>query len=132
MLVARCLNIPETLLLPSEVKSKECLEKYYLPASFTMLESWLNALARLGLCVVNQYGISHILGPGGPPKVAFGMATPIGMLSMGSGEGCHLIGLGDCLGTGVGEPAAVGCSSMGEVLCGNTSGGDRGGCPSRM
>ena len=68
------------------------------------------------------------LGAGGPPEVAFGVALPIGMLSMRSGKGCHLLGLGDCLGTGVGEMAVVGCSSMGEVLCGNTSGG---GCPSR-
>ena len=72
------------------------------------------------------------LGAGGPPKVAFGVAPPIGMLSMGSGEGCHLLGLGDCLGTSVGETAVVGCSSMGEVLCGKMSGGDRGVCPSRM
>ena len=72
------------------------------------------------------------LGAGGPPKVAFGVAPPIGMLSMGCGKGCCLLGLGDCLGTGVGETAVVGCSSMGEVLCGNTSGGDRDGCPSRM
>ena len=68
---------------------------------------------------------------GGPPKVAFGVMPPICVLSMGSGKGCHLLGLGDCLGTGVGELAAFGCSSMGEVLCGRTSGGDRGVCPSR-
>ena len=69
---------------------------------------------------------------GGPPKVAFGVALPIGMLSMGSGKGCCLLGLRDCLGTGVGELAAVGCSSKGEVFCGNTSGGNRGVCPCRM
>ena len=72
------------------------------------------------------------LGAGGPPKVAFGVAPPIGMFSMGSGKGCHLLGLEDCLGTGVGELAAVGCSSMGEVLCDNTSGGNGGVSPSRM
>ena len=97
-----------------------------------MLESWLNASAWLGLSVLNQEGISHLLGLGGPPKVAFGVAPPIGMLSMGSGEGCHLLGLGDFLGTGVGERAAVGCSSMDEVLCGGMSGGNGGVCPSRM
>ena len=64
--------------------------------------------------------------------MAFGMALPIGMLSMGCGEGCHLLGLGDCLGTGLDETVAVGCSSTGEVLCGETSGGNGGACPSRM
>ena len=118
--------------MPSEVKSKECLEKYSLLASFTMSESQLNALAQLGLSVVNQCGISQLLGLGHPPKVAFGVAPPIGMLSMGSGKGCHLLCLGDCLGTGEGEMAAVGCSSMGEVLCGDMCGGNRGVCLSRM
>ena len=54
------------------------------------------------------------------------------MLSMGSGEGSCLLGLGDCLGTSVGELAVVGCSSMGEVLCGNMSGGNGDVCLSRM
>ena len=51
---------------------------------------------------------------------------PIGMLSMGSGKGCCLLGLGDCLGAGEGKVPAAGCSSMGEVFCGRASGGDRG------
>ena len=62
--------------------------------------------------------------------MAFGVAPPIGMLSMGSGKGCHLLGLGDCLGASEGEMVAVGCCSMGEVLCSETSGGDRGVCQS--
>ena len=68
------------------------------------------------------------LGAGGPPRVAFGVVLPIGMLSMGSGKGCHLLGLGDYLGTGEGGAAAVGCSSMGEVFCSRMSGDV---CPSR-
>ena len=79
--------------MPSEVKSKECLEKYSPLASLTISESWLNASAQLGLSVVNQCGISHLLGLGGPPEVAFGVAPPIGVLSMGSGKGCCLLGL---------------------------------------
>ena len=117
--------------MPSEVKSKEYLEKYSLLASFTILESRLNVLAQLGLSVVNQIGTSHLLGLRGPPEVAFGVAPPIGMLSMGSGKGCHLLDLGDCLGTGVGETVVVSCSSMGEVLCGEISGGNGGVCPGR-
>ena len=104
-----------------------------------MSEPQLNASVQLGLSVLNQGGISqnqggisHLLGLGGPPKVAFGVAPPIGVLSMGSGKGCCLLGLGDCLGTDVGERAVVGCSSMGEVLYGRTSGGNRGVCSSRM
>ena len=71
------------------------------------------------------------LGAGDPPRVAFGVVLPIGMVSTGSGKGCHLLGLGGCLGTGVGEVAVVGCSSMGEVFCGRMSWGDRGVCPKR-
>ena len=97
-----------------------------------MLESQLNALVQLGLSVLNPGGISCLLGLGDPPEVAFGVVLPIGMLSMGSGEGCCLLGLGDCLGTSVGETAAVDCFSMGEVLCGEMSGGDGGVCPSRV
>ena len=76
-----------------------------------MAESWLNVLVWLGLSVLNQGGVSHLLGLGSPPRVAFGVALPIGMLPISSGKGCHLLGLGDCLGTGVGEVAVVGCSS---------------------
>ena len=115
--------------MPFKVKSKECLEKYSLLASLTILESRLNASAWLGLSVVNQCGISCLLGLGGPPEVAFGVGQPIGVLSMGSGKGCHLLGLGDCLGISVGGMVAVGCSSVGEVCCGKASGGNGGVCP---
>ena len=40
-----------------------------------MSESQLNALARLGLRVVKQCGISHLLGLDDPNKVAFGSGT---------------------------------------------------------
>ena len=68
---------------------------------------------------------------GGPTEVAFGVALPIGILSMGSSEGHHLLSLEDHLGTSVGETVVVGCSSMGEVLCNDMSGGNRGVCSSR-
>ena len=130
-LTARCLNVLERSQVPSKVKSKEYLEKYSLLASLTILESWLNTLAWLGLSVVNQCGISCLLGLGGPPEVAFGVAPPIGVLSTGSGEGCCLLGLGDCLGAGEGEMVVVSCPSVGEVPCSEMSGGDRGDCPSK-
>ena len=109
--------------MPSKVKSKECLEKYSLLASHTISESRLNASAQLGLSVVNKCGISCLLGLGGPPEVAFGVAPPIGMLSTGSGKGYCLLGLGDCLGASEDEMVAVGCPSMGEVLCSEMQGG---------
>ena len=72
------------------------------------------------------------LGAGGPPEVAFEVVPPKGMLSTGSGGGCCLLGLGDCLGTGVGGVAEVGCSSIGEALCNRMNGGDGGVCPNKM
>ena len=66
-----------------------------------------------------------------PPNVAFVVAPPIGMFSMGSGKGCCLLGLGDCLGASVGGTVVVGCSSIGKVFCGETSGGNGGACLSK-
>ena len=97
-----------------------------------MAESWLNDSAQLGLSVLNQGGVSHLLGLGGPPRIAFRVTPPIGMLPIGSGKGCHVLGLEDCLGAGVGEAAVVGCSSMGGIFCGRVSGGNGGVCPNRM
>ena len=72
------------------------------------------------------------LGARGPPGVAFRVVPPMGMLSTGSGEGCCLLGLGDCLSAGVGGAAGGGCYSMGEVLHGRVSGGNGGVCPNKM
>ena len=82
-------------------------------------------------CSVPGWDLSPF-GAGGPPRVAFEVVLPRGILSTGSGEGCHLLGLGDCLGTGVGGTAEVGCSSTGKALCDRTNGGDRGFCPNKM
>ena len=72
------------------------------------------------------------LGAGGPPAVTFGVVLPRAILSSGSGEGCHLLGLGDCSGAGVGGAAEVNCSPTGEVLCSRVSGGDGGLCPNKI
>ena len=61
--------------------------------------------------------------------MAVGVALPIGMFPIGSSEGCCLFSLGDCLGIGVEGAAMGGCSSVGGVLGGGTSGGDGGACP---
>ena len=97
-----------------------------------MSESWLNTLVQLGLSVLNQGETSCLLELGGPPRVAFGVVLPIDILSTGSGEGCHLLGLGDCLGAGVGRAVDVGCSATREVLSSRVSGGNRGVCPNKM
>ena len=71
-------------------------------------------------------------GAGGPPGVTFEVVPPKGMLSTGSGEGCHLLGLGDCLDTDVAGTAEAGCSSSGEAHCNRMNGGDGGVCPNKM
>ena len=91
-----------------------------------MLESQRKASAWPGLSNLNQGGFSHFLGLGGPPSIAIGVALPMGMFPIGSGEGCHLFSLGDCLGVGV-----EGCSSAGGVLGGRMGGGNGDACPSR-
>ena len=96
-----------------------------------MLQSLRKASAWLGLSDLNQGGVSHFLGLEGSPSVAYGVALPIGMLPIGSGKGCCLFSLGDCLGIGMGEAAVGGCSSAGGVLGGGMGGGDRGACPNR-
>ena len=81
-----------------------------------MLESLRKASAQLGLSDLNQGGVSHFLGLGGPPSIAVRVVLPIGMFPIAFGEGCYLFSLGDCLGVGVGGAAVDGCSSMGESL----------------
>ena len=71
------------------------------------------------------------MGLGGPPSVAVGVALPIGGFPIGSGKGCCLFGLGNCLGIGVGGAAVDGCSSTWGVLGGTMGGGNGGACPNR-
>ena len=108
--------------MPSTVKLSECFEKYSSLASFTKSESRLNASEQLCLSALFQVGTSCHLELGGSSKVVLDMVPPRGMLSTGSGEGCCLLGLGDCLGTGAGGAAGVDCSSTGEVLCDKVNG----------
>ena len=131
-LMAICLNISERLQVPSVLKLQECFEKNSLLASFTGSKSQPNALAQLSLSALYQGGISYCLELGGSPGVTFKVVLPKGMLSTGSGEGCHPLGLGDCLGTGAGGVAKTGCSSTGEALHNRMNGGDGGVCPNKM
>ena len=69
----------------------------------------------LGFSDLNQGGVSHFLGSGGPPIAATRVAPPSGMSPIGSGEGWCLFSLGDCLGISMGGAAEDVCSSMGGV-----------------
>ena len=77
-------------------------------------------------------GVSHLLELDGPSCVACGEVSFIDVLPRGSGKGCHLFGHGDHLGTCLGEVAADGCSSTGDVLAGGADGDDEGDHPNKM
>ena len=97
-----------------------------------MSESLRKASAWLGFSNLNQGGISHFLGLGGPPNTAAGVALPRGLFPISSGKESCLFSLGDCLGVGIGGVAVDGCSSMEGVLGGRMRGGDGGACPKSM
>ena len=78
--------------------------------------------------LVARYDLS-LFGAGGPSKVALDVVLPRGMLSTGSGEGCCLLSLGDCLGTGMGKAPGEDCGSAGVVPCDKMNGWDVGVCP---
>ena len=90
-----------------------------------------------GLCAAGLQrgkpeGVSLLLELDGPSCEALEEVSPIGMSPHGSGEGCHLFGLGDHLGTGLGEVTADGCSSARSILVSEADGGNGGDCPNRM
>ena len=98
--------------MPSVVKLGECFLKYSSLVSLTRLVSQLNASEWLCVSTLYKGGISHCLEQGGPSKVALDVVPPRDMSSIGSGEGCHHLGLGECSGTGEeGTTWADGCST---------------------
>ena len=105
------------------IKVKECLEKKSSLASLGKVSEWL------GFSDLDQGGVSHFLGQGGPPTVATWVALPRCVFPIGSGERCHLFGLGDCLSIDIGGVAEDGCSSTGGVLGDWMSEGNGGACP---
>ena len=60
------------------------------------------------------------------------MVLPRGMLSTGSGEGCCLLDLGECSGTGAGGAAEADGCLAGEAPCDKVNGWDMGVCPINM
>ena len=130
--LAICLKTSDRSCMPSVVKLEECLLKYSFLVSLTRLVSQLNASEWLHLSTLYQGGISHCLELGSPSEVALDMVPPRGMSSTGSGEGCHLLGLGECSGTREeGATGGDGCS-IGEAPCDKVNGWDMGACPINM
>ena len=91
--------------------------------------SQLNTLEQLCLSTLFQGGTSHHLELGGLFEVALDVVLPRGMLSAGSGEGCCLLGLVDCSGTGTGRAAGADGCSTGEAPCDKVNRWDVGACP---
>ena len=82
-------------------------------------------------CPIPEWDLLPFGAGGGSSRAVLDVVPPRGLLSTGSGEGCCLLGLGDCLSTGVGGAAGAGCSSTGEVLCDKVNGWDVGACPNK-
>ena len=91
--------------------------------------SWLNASEWLHLSTLYQEGVSHHLELGGPSEVVLDIVPPRGMSSTGYGEGCHLLGLGECSDTR--EEGATGADSclLGEAPGDKVNGWGMGTCP---
>ena len=64
----------------------------------------------------------------GPSEDALDMVPPRGMSSTGSGEGWHLLGLGDCSGASAGGAAEADGCLVGEAPCDKVNGWDVGAC----
>ena len=93
--------------------------------------SQLNTSEQLCLSTLFQGGTSHCLELGGPSEVALDVVPPRDVLSEGSGERCHLLGLGDCSGAGIQEAVGVDSCSAGEAPCDKVNGWMWGPAPSK-
>ena len=87
---------------------------------------------RLGLREANQMGVSLLLELDGPSCEAFEEASSIDVLTCGSGKECCLFGCGDCLGSGLGEMVADGCSPALSVLADGAEQSEEGNRPNKM
>ena len=74
-----------------------------------------------------------LFGAGGPSEVALDMVLLRGILSTGSREGCHLLGLRECSGaTGTGGAAEADGCLVREAPCYKVNEWDMGACPIKM
>ena len=74
------------------------------------------------MTALHQGGTSCHLDLGGPSEVALDVVLPRGVLSTGSGEGCHLLGLGECSGTSTGGAAEADGCLVREAPCDKVNG----------
>ena len=114
----------------SSLKFSLCLLKYSSLASFTRLESQLNA--SLWLCdnALCRGSVPHLFELGGPSGVALDEVPPRGETSTGSGEGCCHLGLGEWSGTGEEGAMGAGTCSKEDAPCERLNGWDISTCPS--
>ena len=108
--------------VPSVVNLGECFLKYSFLVTLTRLVFQLNASEQLCLSTLYQGGTSHCVELGCPSTVALDMVLPRGMLSTGSGEGSHLLGMGECSGAGTGGAAEADGCLAGEAPCDKENG----------
>ena len=114
----------------SLLKFGQWLLKYSSLIFLTRLESQRYASWQLGVNALCRGVTSCCFELGGPSRVALDMVPLGGETSMGSGEGCHCLGLGECSGT-EGELAMVADTcSEGEAPWERLKGWDVGACPS--
>ena len=77
-------------------------------------------------------GVCLLLELDDPSCEAFEEVLSIDVFPHGSGEGCCLFVCGDCLGSGLGEAVADGCSSAWSVLASGADRGKEGDHPNKM
>ena len=109
----------------SVLKFGECLWKYSSFIFLTRLESQLNASRWLHVSTLCRGIISCHFELGGPSGVALDMVPLGGKTSTWSGEGCHCLGLGECLGTGGEGAMGVDTHSEEEAPCERLNGWDQ-------
>ena len=124
------LKMPVKLQVFSSLKFRLCLLKYSSLASFTRLESWLNASWQLCDNALCRGSVPCHFELGGPSGVALDVVPLGGETSTGSGEGCCYLGLGAWSGTG--EEGATGADTCSEeeAPCERLKGWDVSTCPS--
>ena len=87
---------------------------------------------QLGFREVNQSAVSLLLELNGPSCEAVGGVLSMDVSPSGTGKESCLFGHRDCLGSGLGEAVADGCSSAWGFLANGIDQSDEGNCPNKM
>ena len=132
VLSASSLKISERSLVPSLTQSQGWVEKKCNLGFFYKVRVVAEGLHVAGLARSEPDGVSLLLELDGPSCEAFEEASSIDMLTCRSGKGCNLFGCGDCLGSGLGETFADGCSPAWSVLADGAEQSKEGNHPNKM